>query len=189
MFESFYEIQGEATRYFVYYSINQLIEVGNHTSGLRELVDSLHREVDIFMSEAPSYFMRAFKFFEHKNFIIAAEKSHCEFHYNGVDLLVGKETVDGHKMLMVIGNKMHEVGTLHDDHFPESLKKACPSPEETAYACFLNYPGFERTCFNTEARGFFIENLFFNRNVNQIEHAFLYVSGGFVIMFNKIKLP
>ena len=55
---------------------------------------------------------------------------------------------------LVIGNEMHEVGTLHDDHFPNSLKDACLPPEKTAYSTFLKYPRFANTCFNTGARDY-----------------------------------
>ena len=140
---------------------------------LLELIDSYKKEVEIFTSEAPNYFKRVIKYFKYKLFLLAAEKSHCEFHYKGVDLLVGKKTVNGHTMLMVIGNEFHDVGTLHDDHFPTALTKACPSPEETAYSCFLNYPEFEKTCFNTEGRNYYTpkSSFLFERN-NQIGLAF-----------------
>ena len=134
--------------------LNNISETIPKISQMRwiNLLDNLKRKVDIFNSDGPSYFMRVIIYYEHKYFHITAKRAHCEFHYNGVDLLVGKETVDGHKMLMVIGNKMHEVGTLHDDHFPISLINACPPPEETPYSCFLKYGGFANTCFSTEAR-------------------------------------
>ena len=81
-------------------------------------------------------------------------KNHCEFKYNGVDLLVGKKTIDGRKMLMVLGNEMHEVGTLRDNYLSSSLLDDCPPVEETVYSCFIKYEGFAKTCFNTEARDY-----------------------------------
>ena len=120
------------------------------------LLDKLQRKVDIFNSDAPSYFLRIIIYYEHKYFLITAKKAHCEFNYNGVDLIVGKKTFNGHAMMMVIGNELHKVGILHNDHFPISLMNACPSPEETAYSCFLKYPGFSNTCFNEKAWNYHI---------------------------------
>ena len=117
-----------------------------------ESLNNLQRELDIFISDAPNYFKRVLTYYEHKHFHIVSKNNHCEFNYNGVDLIIGRKTVTGHVMMMVIGNEMHEVGTLHDDHFPISLINACPPPEETPYSCFLKYGGFANTCFSTEAR-------------------------------------
>ena len=118
------------------------------------MLHKLRKEIKIFISNAPNYFLRVLTYYEYKHFHIVSRKHHCEFNYNGVDLIVGKKTFTGHVMMMLIGNELHEVGTLHDDHFPSSLINACPPIEETAYSCFLKYREFENTCFSTEARDY-----------------------------------
>jgi hypothetical protein len=130
--------------------LNNISETIPKISQMRwiNLLDNLKRKVDIFNSDGPSYFMRVIIYYEHKYFHITAKRAHCEFHYNGVNLIVGKKTFNGHAMMMVIGNEMHKIGILHNDHFPISLMDACPPPEETAYSCFLKYPGFANTCLN-----------------------------------------
>jgi hypothetical protein len=118
-------------------------------------INNLQKEVDIFNLEAEGVFKRFIIHQEYKYFPGAVKKSYCEFHYNGIDLIVGKKTLNGHIMMMLIGNEMEEVGTLNDLYFPKSLEGACPTPEDTAYSCFIKYPGFANTCFSTEERNYY----------------------------------
>ena len=130
----------------------------NHTTGLKELLNRLQNKVEIFTTDAPTYFWKVSKYYKYKIYLEnknnTVSKNHCEFKYNGVDLLVGKKTIDGRKMLMVLGNEMHEVGTLRDNYLSSSLLDDCPPVEETVYSCFIKYEGFAKTCFNTEARDY-----------------------------------
>ena len=124
----------------------------NKISTIETFVHRIEEEVNIFNIIVPRYFIRIIKYYEYKYFLLTAKKAHCVFNYNGLDLIVGKKTFNGHAMLMLIGNEMHDVGTLDDEHFPDLLKDSCPPPEETAYSCFLKYSGFANTCFSAEAR-------------------------------------
>jgi hypothetical protein len=127
---------------------------GHICTSLKEILDNLQNSIETFVSDAPAHYKSVIAYFEYKQFGIVTKKAHCEFNYNGVDLIVGKKTGNGHLMMMIIGNEMHDVGILKNEHFPNSLKDACPAPEETAYFDFLKYPGFANICFSAEARDF-----------------------------------
>ena len=164
---NFYTSNGEVIRSFQSYKTKfvedvekdeKRFAVGYHTTGLKELLNNLQNEVGIFTADAPTYFWKVSKYYKYKIYLEnknnSVSKNHCEFKYNGVDLLVGKKTIDGRKMLMVLGNEMHEVGTLRDNYLSSSLLDNCPPVEETVYSCFIKYEGFAKTCFNTEARDY-----------------------------------
>ena len=164
---NFYTSNGEVIRSFQSYKTKFVEAVANdekrfanrnHTTGLKELLNSLQNEVVIFTTDVPTYFWKVSKYYKYKIYLEnknnSVSKNHCEFKYNGVDLLVGKKTIDGRKMLMVLGNEMHEVGTLRDNYLSSSLLDDCPPVEETVYSCFIKYEGFAKTCFNTEARDY-----------------------------------
>jgi hypothetical protein len=131
---------------------NGIVEDGHICTSLGEILDDLQHSIETFVSDAPAHYKSVIAYYEDIEFQTAAKKAHCEFNYNGVDLIVGKKTGNVHIMMMIIGNEMHEVGILNDEYYPKLPEDACPAPEETAYPDFLKYPGFVNICFSSSAR-------------------------------------